>query len=156
MHLTYFIRHVALVAVSFGLSGCVGNNAMVRDAAVSAPPSRLLGSFVDDYGIQYSISAREWHQQPDVRYQVVQWYADDQYLIARNDAANRSDPGMFTRIDWMLMPGMPPWEWAFCLSAYKAPTAADAKRTNIARRQTPLTGCNGHPFSRMQQTPPNN
>ncbi len=154
MQLKYSIRHIALFAVLFGLAGCAGNNTVLQGATVSAPPPLLVGGFVDDYGINYSISAREWRQQPDVRYQVVQWYADGHYLIARNDAANPSDPGLFTRIDWMPLPGMPPWEWAFCLSAYKAPTAAEAKRTDIARRQTPLTGCNGHPFSRMQRTAP--
>ncbi len=109
---------------------------------------------MDDYGIQYSISANEWHQLPATRYQVIEWHVDGQYLIARNNAANPSAPGLFTRIDWMLMPGMPPWEWGFCLSAYKAPTAAEAERTDIARRQMPLTGCNGHPFSRMQRIAP--
>ena len=51
----------------------------------------------------------------------------------------------------MALPGMPPYEWAFCLSAWDAPTQADAERADIARRDTPKTGCNGYRFSRMRR-----
>jgi hypothetical protein len=37
------------------------------------------------------------------------------------------------------------------LSAYQAPTADSAEATRIARPDTPRTGCNGYPFSRMQR-----
>lgn len=116
-----------------------------------APPALVTGDFVDDYGIAYRITADEWRQLPNARYRVVRWNAEAQYLIARNDAANPSAPGLWTRIDWMPLPGMPPWEWAFCLSAYDAPTQAEAERSAIARRDTPKTGCNGYPFSRMRR-----
>ena len=46
---------------------------------------------------------------------------------------------------------MPPYKWAFCLSAWEAATQADAERADIARRDTPKTGCNGYPFSRMRR-----
>ncbi len=142
---------IALLVLSCGLAACAGHEVSVRRAPAAVAPAFVLGRFADDYGIQYNISADEWHQQPRARYRIVQWHADQQYLIARNDAANPSDQGLWTRIDWMLLPGMPPWEWAFCLSAYKAATAAEAEGTDISRRQTPRSGCNGHPFSRMQR-----
>lgn len=152
---THSARRLVLLVLSCGLAACTSHAACVRGTP-SVAPALVLGQFVDDYGIQYAITADEWHQQPHSRYRIVQWHVDQQYLIARNDAANPSDPGLWTRIDWMMLPGMPPWEWAFCLSAYQAATAVEAERTDIARRQVPLTGCNGHPFSRMQRAAPAN
>ena len=146
MRLVHFLLMPALAC----LAGC----ALHADAPRDAPPSLLLGDFVDDYGIGHRISADEWLQRPDTRYHVVAWHADAQYLIARNDAGNRSDAGRWTRIDWIALPGMPPWEWAFCLSAWDAPTQAEAERRDIARRDTPKTGCNGYPFSRMRRVVP--
>lgn len=134
------IRFLLLSSTLLALPGC----------ALHAP-SALLGEFVDDYGIAYRIDAGEWRQLPNARYHVVHWDARGQYLLARNDAGNPSAPGRWTRIDWLLLPGMPPWEWAFCLSAFDAPTRADAERTLVARRDAPRTGCNGYPFSRMRR-----
>jgi len=92
-----------------------------------------------------------WTQLPHGRFNVIRWNAGGQYLIAQNDSANRSAPGRWTRIDWVLLPNMAPYEWAFCLSAYDAPTVAAAESTTVARRDTPRTGCNGFPFSRMRR-----
>jgi hypothetical protein len=121
------------------------------DAAAAEPPALLLGSFVDDYGIEYEVSEREWVQYPDARYHIARWEPDGQYLLARNDSTNPSDGGLWTRIDWVQLTGMAPYEWAFCLSAYAAPSAAAAESTRVARPETPRTGCNGHPYSRMRR-----
>jgi hypothetical protein len=115
------------------------------------PPMLLLGEFVDDYGIKYRIGERTWLQLPSARYHIVKWATAGRYLIARNDSANKSDGGLWTRIDWLKLDGMAPYEWGFCLSAYNAPTAAAAESVSVARRDTPRTGCNGFPFSRMRR-----
>lgn len=120
------------------------------------PPGLLQGAFVDDYGIGYRISAQEWQQLPNTRYRIVRWKPAAQYLIAQNVSTNASDPGLWTRIDWMPLPGMPPYDWAFCLSTYDAPTLEAAEQAAIANRGTPKTGCNGYPFSRMQRVEPHN
>ena len=133
------------------LAGCALHADATHVTPLGTPPSMLLGDFVDDYGIGHRITDGEWLQRPDTRYRVVAWNADAQYLIARNDGANRADPNRWTRIDWIALPGMPPWEWAFCLSAWDAATQAEAERVTIARRDTPKTGCNGYPFSRMRR-----
>ena len=86
----------------------------------------LLGEFVDDYSIRYRIGERTWLQLPSARYHIVKWSTAREYLIARNDSANKTDGGLWTRIDWLKLEGMPPYEWGFCLSAYNAPTAAAA------------------------------
>lgn len=118
---------------------------------MAEPPALLLGSFVDDYGIVYRVSEHEWVQLPDARYLISRWKPDARYLIARNDTSNPSDGGLWTRIDWVRLTGMAPYEWAFCLSAYAAPSAAAAESTRVARPESPRTGCNGHPFSRMRR-----
>ena len=147
MRLARFLLMPALAC----LAGCALHADANRAASPGAPPVMMVGDFVDDYGIGHRITDDEWLQRPDTRYRVVAWHADAQYLIARNDAGNRSDAGRWTRIDWIALPGMPPWDWAFCLSAWDAPTQADAERRGIARRDTPKTGCNGYPFSRMRR-----
>ena len=82
---------------------------------------------------------------------MVRWDAAGQYLIARNDSTNSHAPGKWTRIDWVELPGMAPYTWAFCLTAYDAPTQAAAEATPPAVRETPRTGCGGYPFSRMRR-----
>jgi len=141
------ISRLLLISAFICLASCA-SHAPREDAT---PLSMLLGDFVDDYGIGHRIDANEWLQRPDTRYRVVAWHTDAQYLIAQNDATNRSDAGRWTRIDWIALPGMPPYKWAFCLSAWDAATQADAERADIARRDTPKTGCNGYPFSRMRR-----
>ncbi|MGO4550723.1 hypothetical protein AB4059_06435 [Lysobacter sp. 2RAF19] len=141
-------RHAAFV-VLLALCGCVSRGEALGTG--NAPPQMLVGDFVDDYGITYRISAQDWHQRPGTHYRVVAWHPDARYLVAQNDAGNASDAGLWTRIDWVALPGMPPYAWGFCLSAYNAPTQADAERTTVARRDAPKTGCNGFPFSRMRR-----
>ncbi|MES2304736.1 MAG: hypothetical protein V4558_04485 [Gemmatimonadota bacterium] len=111
----------------------------------------LIGEFQDDYGSRFTITSAEWFQQPGNRFHVLRWNPASQYLIAQNDSSNRGEGGRFTRIDWMPLPGMPPYEWGFCLTAYDAPTAAAAEATAPPRRDIPKTGCNGFPFSRMRR-----
>ena len=73
-------------------------------------------------------------------------------LIDRNDTANTHAPGLWTRIDWVRLGGMEPYTWAFCLTAYDAPTRTAAEATPAADRATPRTGCTGYPFSRMRRS----
>ena len=113
-------------------------------------PDDLKGAFTDDYGVQYTISDVMWTQHPDSRYRIVAWYPEAGYLVAQNEEDNVSDGGLWTRIDWIPLEGMPPYTWAYCLSAYNAPTQAAAAAVNIAQKDTPRTGCNGFPFSRMK------
>jgi hypothetical protein len=91
---------------------------------------------------------------PHGRFHIRTWHSDKGYLIAQNDTTNRYAPGKWTRIDWVKLEGMPPWEWAFCLTAYEASTADSAEATRVAHPETPRTGCNGYPYSRMKRVVP--
>lgn len=125
----------------------------------STPPAALLadsmvlGNFEDDYGSRHTVTSTEWFHRPRARYHIVRWIPAKEYLIARNDPANPSDGGLWTRIDWLRLSGMPPYTWGFCMSAYNAASAEAAESTLVARRETPRTGCNGFPFSRMRRLP---
>ena len=138
---------VALVVIAVAAS-CT-RTPRVRAPLADVDPM-LLGEFVDDYGESHSISDVDWIQQIHSRFHIVRWSQRDRYLIARNDAANKSAPNKWTRVDWVRLDGMPPYTWAFCFSAYQARTAADAESTHVAKAASPRTGCNGHPFTRMR------
>ena len=132
-----------------GVAAC----ASTSTANPSPAPTELLGEFLDDYGVRYRVTPAEWTQLPRARYHILKWNVAGQYLIVRNDSANASDAGLWTRIDWVDLTGMPPYQWGFCYSAFRAPSAAVAETVSVARRDTPRTGCNGFPFSRMKRAP---
>lgn len=120
---------------------------------VGQPPAFMVGEFVDDYGGRFTITAGRWIQHPGATYWIDTWDLEGRYLIARNDDGNPSDGGRWTRIDWVELDGGGAYRWAFCMSAYDAPTraAAAAARADHAH---PETGCNEFPFSRMARQAP--
>lgn len=120
-------------------------------AAETRGPAELIGRFQDDYGDHFEIDDSSWTQVPHGRFHIVEWHPDQQYLIAWNDSTNSSDPGLWSRIDWLTLDGMPPFIWGFCLTAYQAPSRDSAQATTPADRTTPMSGCGGHPFSRMRR-----
>ena len=117
-----------------------------------APPSLIVGEFLDDYGGSHTVSATLWMQHPRNRFHITRWNGEGHYLIARNDSANASDGGLWTRIDWVELKNMSPYDVAFCFSAYKAPTAAEAESVKVAKPDSPRTGCNGFPFTRLKRS----
>jgi hypothetical protein len=154
LRLSIRLRPALAVSVAASLIGCAGSRSAVSTSAPAAQaPAAVLGAFTDDYGGRYRITGTVWQHGTRNRYDVVAWYPDSQFVIARNADTNPSDGGLWTRIDWMPLEGMAPYTWAFCLSAYKAPTREAARATRVANRSTPRTGCGGFPFSRMQRVP---
>jgi hypothetical protein len=147
------LRHYAVLLSLFAIAGFSGCSARRHGAGVGRQhaPSELLGTFADDYDGTHRIGEGAWYHGAHSTYHIVEWHADSQYLIARNGEGNRSDVGLWTRIDWLPLVGMPPYTWAFCLTAYKAPTRAAAAATPPANRATPRSGCAGFPFSRMRR-----
>lgn len=119
----------------------------------STVPQALLGEFVDDYGVRYVVSEEHWRQGEYARYAIAEWNAEERFLIGRNDAENRTDAGLWTRIDWVLLEPGTDFEWAFCYAVYDAESAEAARTRSPSDREAPRTGCNGFPFSRMRRTP---
>lgn len=114
-------------------------------------PEFVLGSFTDDYGITYSINDSLWIQNPNMKFHILKWNPEMQYLVAKNDSNNKTDANKYTRIDYMTFVGMEPYKWGFCLTAYNAETDEIAEKTAYVDRQNPKKGCNGYPFSRMKK-----
>jgi len=114
-------------------------------------PTLLKGTFEDDYGIKYTINDSLWIQQPNAKYHIINCDTTEQYLLVQNDKANKTDGGLFTRIDYMNFTRMEPFRWGFCLTIYNANTLEKAKATAIADRKNPKVGCSGFPFSRMKK-----
>lgn len=114
-------------------------------------PDFALGNFKDDYGISYAINDTLWVQNPNTKYHIIKWNPEKQYLVAKNDAANKADANKYTRIDYMSFNGMEPYLWGFCLTVYDAETDEIAEKTAYVDRQNPKKGCNGYPFSRMKR-----
>lgn len=115
-------------------------------------PSFLIGDFMDDYKINYTINDTLWIQHPNTKYHIIKWNIAAQYVVAKNDQDNKSDANKYTRIDYMTFTGMEPFLWGFCLTNYNAETDKAAEETAAADRQNPKKGCNGYPFSRMKKT----
>ena len=114
-------------------------------------PALLQGTFEDDYGIRYTINDTMWIQHPAAKYHIIDYDTTAQYLLVQNHKDNKTDGGLYTRIDYMSFTGMEPFRWGFCLTIYNAETLEKAKATLIADRKNPKAGCNGFPFSRMKR-----
>ncbi len=141
-------QHLWIFALA--ASAACGASPATRPALAAAVPPFPTGSFEDDYGGRHTVSALEWFQGTKARYRIVRWHPTGRYLIARNDSTNPTAPGGWTRIDWIALDGMLPYTWAFCFSAYDAPSAEAAEAVAVARPETPRTGCNGFPYSRLK------
>lgn len=127
--------------------------ALAQKSKIKAPEFAL-GNFTDDYKITYSISDTLWVQNGYAKYHIIKWNQEQQYLVAKNDAANKSDANKYTRIDYMTFTGMEPYNWGFCLTVYDAESDEIAEKTAYVDRQNPKKGCNGYPFSRMKKVEP--
>ncbi len=113
-------------------------------------PAFLLGSFQDDYGIKYTISDSLWFQREAVKYHIIEWNQQEQWVLAKNNPLNPSEPGKYTRIDYRQFEKMEPFLWGYCYTIYDADTKEKALKAISADRANPKKGCNGFPFSRMK------
>ena len=114
-------------------------------------PTVFLGNFMDDYGINYSVTDSLWTQHPGIKYHIIKWNTTDQYIIAKNGSKNPSEADLYTRIDYMQFKNMEPFGWGFCLTVYDAKNSTEAETKAKADRLNPKKGCGGYPFSRMKR-----
>lgn len=111
------------------------------------------GRFVDDYGSVHRISAEEWRQDAYVQMRIRGVNPARRYLIGSAIPADSSAAARWSRVDWISLDGAP-WSWAYCIIAYDRPSAALSEADTSARPETPRTGCNGFPFTRMRAADP--
>ncbi len=114
-------------------------------------PSFLIGSFEDDYSVSYIISDSLFVMEDHTKIHILEWNMEEQYFVGQNDSLNPYDPLLYSRIDWIEFEGMAPFEWGFCMSAYKEVSLDSAIAVTSANRETPKTGCSGYPFSRIKK-----
>ncbi len=145
------LRWLAVASTILALVACRSPRTQVQVGA--RPPASLLGTFEDDYREPHAITADSWRHGSGTTYLITDWNPESQFLVARNAPDNASERNRWTRIDWVRLEGMPPYDWAFCLSVYDAPTRAAALAAPPANRAAPRTGCNGFPFTRMKRSP---
>lgn len=110
-------------------------------------PSALIGNFIDDYNIEYSISDSVWIQYPDFEMNIIMIDTTEMYIIGY-DTADSS----YTRIDYMSFEHMGDYKWGFCYTAYDKKEYSETLVVDSVNRKTPKTGCSGFPFSRMKRT----
>lgn len=146
-----FRRSMAVAIFGSIVAACSPNDpANTPEATANAAPAALTGRFTDDYGSRYEISDTLWTQDDYGRYRIVEWDTVGGFLIAQNDTSNGYAPGLWSRIDWVKLDSMPPYDWGFCLSAYDVATREEARATDVVDRSNPRIGCNGYPFTRMR------
>lgn len=140
------MRLLVVMLVFLGLGSC-SHSSRTR----SRVQNDFLGTFVDDYGIIYQITQKQFVQKPNVVYKILEWNVENQYIIAQNAATNPSEQNLYTRIDYVPLENMKPFTWGFCYTTYNAATSKIAKATAAADKINPKTGCGGYPFSRMKR-----
>lgn len=145
------MKQVIFIAVLWLFLSSCSTTAKTNQQTVKQIPTALLGNFTDDYGSSYTITGKIWMHGTKAKYHLLQYNKAENYFIAKNDEANTSDGGLYSRIDIMYFEKMEPWHWGYCLTVYKANTIQEAINTAAADRINPRKGCNGYPFSRMKR-----
>ncbi len=125
---------------------------MFTRAPLPSPPFPT-GEFTDDYGSRHVIGPGEWRQDAYTRTQIVRWNAASRYLIGRSIPEDSTQTAGWVRIDWIPLDS-PPYTWAYCIIAYDKPDAASAEAVTTAKPETPRTGCNGYPYTRLRPATP--
>ncbi len=90
-------KYPILLICLFSLSlTCVRKGALESDG--NEVPELLLGTFEDDYGIQYTITQSQFNFD-GLKHAILEVDKDASYLLVKNDSINNSFPGKFSRID---------------------------------------------------------
>ena len=108
-------------------------------------PPYLLGDFKDDYDIKYTISDSTWIMYPDFQLDILTIDSIEMFVLGYDQSDST-----YTRIDFMKFQNQGDYTWGFCYTSYGKKDPSDALSGNSANRDTPKTGCNGFPFSRMK------
>jgi len=117
----------------------------------SSPPALLLGEFVDDAGIELSVTELRWIRRPETMLHIVRWSVGRRYFVAQNDSAAPGGPAGWTRIDWVGLGDASPYTWAYCATAYQAGAIWQAEQVPPADSTMLETGCRGGPFTRVRR-----
>ena len=83
--------HLLLIICLLSLSlTCVRKGALESDG--NQVPELLIGTFEDDYGIQYTITQSEFNFD-GLKHAIIEVDSDAAYILVKNDSINNSFPG---------------------------------------------------------------
>ena len=99
-------------AIAFGILLLFPIFTFAQNTKLKAPKFAI-GNITDDYGIKYTINDSVWFQNPNMKFHILKWNSEMQYLVAKNDSTNKEDANKYTRIDYMTFTGMEPYNWGF-------------------------------------------
>ncbi|MBU2513742.1 hypothetical protein KJ966_20570 [bacterium] len=112
----------------------------------SSKTSEIFGNFTDNYSGTHTITAATWVNGIS-SYLISKINKTDRYLIAKNDAGNPFNGGLYSRFDWTVDSNGNRY---YCQIAYNATSAADAEAVNTADKTSPSTGgCGGFAWSKL-------
>jgi len=145
MNSNYQFIFCAFILLLFSCKSSELPNSQLNDRTL------LKGTWSDDYEINYMIKDQTWKMGNEITFHILEWDESNQFVIVENDKSNAYNAGQYSRIDYIFLKDMKPYQWAFCLTAYDKETASDARNTAAADGNNPKSGCNGFPFSRMKR-----
>ncbi len=118
-----------------------------------AAPAMVVGTFDDDYGGHHVIDGKVWTMGKKTVFHLVQFDVANNVVFTHNAPENEHDGNTYSRIDYVKLEGMAPWEWGYCMTTWNSKTFEEAMAAKSANRADLMKGCGGHPFSRMKRSP---
>lgn len=104
----------------------------------------ISGTWTDNWGGGHVVDAWSW-ESGDAAFAIVETHADDQWVVAQNDANNTYNPGLFSVFEWTLDGA----DLYYCQSSYDAASAAAAASATKADRGDLAAGCGGFGWSKL-------
>jgi hypothetical protein len=101
------------------------------------------GSYTDDFGDTHTITAAQW-QNSSGSFAIIQWYEDEQWLLAQNGPDNMYFPELWSRFDWT-------WDGDqlyYCQIVFDGATSDDAVAGSSDANDL-LMGCNGFAWTML-------
>lgn len=120
-----------------------GWRSTVVSLAVS-PRLPWFGVWVDDYGGAHEVDHQTVRDDYGT-FHVLRFDAAERWLLARNDAANEFNAGLYSRFDWVEVGGV---LW-YCQSAFDAASEEDALAASANADDPATGGCGGFPWSQL-------
>jgi hypothetical protein len=110
----------------------------------------IVGSYEDAWGTKHEVTAETWSQSMEGStpslFQFLELSNEEQYVLAQNDAANKYNPGEFSRFDWFEGGD---GKLYFCQVTYDADSLDAAREIDAPDHDDLEAGCGGFPWSAL-------
>ncbi len=126
-------------------AACVCVPGFLLEGEACLPDLSILGSWIDDWGMDHDVTRDTWTNAGSV-FHITQADGIDNFVVARNDAANPWNAGLWSKFEW----GYGGDVLYYCQIAYAAETEQEAAAARASRASL-TTGCGGFPWSRLRE-----